>query len=247
MSEFIIYISKSSAGLTLLLFVYILLMRKESNFAIRRIYLLSIIVASPLFQLLPSVLPSPLLFVEQSIEVMPIDMVGKWVDIVATKESGVEFTTILFAIWATVASLLLIRLLYALGTIIDMRVKSTLHHSCLGDCLIHRGKGSPFTFFNWIFISECDIDNNDVLIHERAHKRGLHSLDMLLAEVMVVVMWFNPFVWILRREVRDNLEYIADRDVITSGVDKRLYQHELLRLHCQKEKNIVATYPKFNL
>jgi TonB family protein len=62
----------------------------------------------------------------------------------------------------------------------------------------------------------------------------LHSVDILLAELLCLFCWFNPFAWLLKREIRMNLEFLADRSVLASGCEAEHYQFHLLRLTYHK-------------
>jgi len=75
---------------------------------------------------------------------------------------------------------------------------------------------SPFSFGSWIFIHPEGMDEqtlHEVLIHEQAHVRGCHTLDIIFSQLFCILFWWNPAVWVLRREVRMNLEFIADKAV----------------------------------
>lgn len=75
---------------------------------------------------------------------------------------------------------------------------------------------SPFSFGPWIFIHPEGMDEQtlrEVLIHEQAHVRGWHTLDIIFSQVVCIIFWWNPAAWLMRREVRMNLEFIADKAV----------------------------------
>ncbi len=241
MEGFIIYIAKVSVGLALLTIIYLLLLREDRHFVARRIYLLLSMVVSLLFQLIPSPLPARI--VEISGYAAPLySMVEELPSEVVARNAVELIPTLLFVVWGAVAAVLFVRVIYALATIFAMRCRAIRRRDYGVDYLLTDNDISPFTLFGWIVLPRRDEANEEVLIHESAHCNGWHSFDMLFAELVVIVMWFNPFAWIARSEVRDNLEYIADRDVIDSGRDRRAYQHELLRLHCTTKEGIVATY-----
>lgn len=87
--------------------------------------------------------------------------------------------------------------------------------------------------FSWgrnIVISRKDIDENpDVLIHEKMHAGCLHSLDLTLFSFVIIIHWFNPLVWIARRELKMLHEYEADKLTIDSGIDVSQYQLLLVK------------------
>jgi hypothetical protein len=96
------------------------------------------------------------------------------------------------------------------------------------------GERGPCTFANSIFINPSLYDPEtfqQILVHEKVHVSGGHTLDILLAELAVVLQWFNPFVWLYRREVENNLEFLTDRSVLEHPHIERLaYQLSLLRV-----------------
>ncbi len=97
----------------------------------------------------------------------------------------------------------------------------------------------PCSFFNYIFINpeqyEFEI-YEQIIAHEKIHVKKRHSIDLLLSEIAVVVLWFNPFVWLFRKEVEKNLEYQTDHLIIdTKTTEKDHYQMNLLK---------IATYSK---
>jgi beta-lactamase regulating signal transducer with metallopeptidase domain len=69
-----------------------------------------------------------------------------------------------------------------------------------------------------------------ILLHEQTHARQWHSIDIILIETLCLFSWWNPFVWLMKREMAMNLEYLADNGVLREGVDSRKYQYHLLQL-----------------
>jgi len=95
------------------------------------------------------------------------------------------------------------------------------------------GNTAPFSFFKWIFINpelHKPQDLTEILAHEQTHVREWHSLDVLLSESASIAFWFNPFAWLTKIAVRQNLEFLADKKVIVLGHDSKNYQYHLLRL-----------------
>jgi hypothetical protein len=96
------------------------------------------------------------------------------------------------------------------------------------------GNRAPCSFGNTIFINPERYDwetYNQILIHEKIHVSGRHTLDILLAEIALVIQWFNPFAWLYRREVENNLEFLTDANVLLhQEVERSAYQLSLLRV-----------------
>jgi len=91
----------------------------------------------------------------------------------------------------------------------------------------------PFSFFKWIFMNPAAVKEDEIseiLTHEMAHVKQHHSVDVLLAEMVSICCWMNPFAWLLKREVRLNLEFLADRKVMEAGFATKSYQYHLLGL-----------------
>ena len=89
----------------------------------------------------------------------------------------------------------------------------------------------PFSWYRYIVMSEKDLAENGeaIVLHEKAHLRLRHSFDLLVTDLAGCLQWFNPAMWLLRRELRAIHEYEADEAVLDSGVDARQYQLLLIR------------------
>ena len=91
----------------------------------------------------------------------------------------------------------------------------------------------PFSFGNSIFINPDLHDQSalqDIILHEFVHIKQRHSFDIIFGELLCILNWFNPFAWLIRFSIRQNLEYIADRQVLENGVDRKEYQYLLLKV-----------------
>ncbi|GAB4030588.1 M56 family metallopeptidase [Spirosoma gilvum] len=92
---------------------------------------------------------------------------------------------------------------------------------------------SPFSFFNWVVLNPSQhsiIELDQILRHERVHVRERHSLDMIGAELVCIIFWFNPAAYLFRQLVHQTLEFSADRTVLAEGVDAKAYQYNLLKV-----------------
>ncbi len=89
---------------------------------------------------------------------------------------------------------------------------------------------SVFSFWNCIFLNYSTLGKKDspILVHERAHVDQRHTLDLLLIEVMIVLQWFNPFIYFFKRRLVETHEFLADRAVIEQGYSSIAYQKLLL-------------------
>lgn len=95
------------------------------------------------------------------------------------------------------------------------------------------GQIMPFSFGRSIYLNKnmhSDKELGEIIMHEYVHVKQLHSADILIAELFCVVNWFNPFAWFIRHSIRQNLEFIADDNVVRSGINKKDYQYHLLKV-----------------
>ncbi len=151
------------------------------------------------------------------------------------------------AYWGVVA-FLAIRFTIQLAGII--RLAYQCRKMQIGDANIHllpKADG-PFSFFRWIFVhpsSHTEEELNEILAHEQAHVRQWHSIDVVISELACIFCWFNPFAWLMKREIRTNLEYMADARVLENGYDSKTYQYHLLGLSHQKAAATI--YNNFNV
>jgi hypothetical protein len=91
----------------------------------------------------------------------------------------------------------------------------------------------PFSFGNAIFINchlHTETELQGIIRHEFVHVKQRHSIDVIWAELLCAVNWYNPFVWLLKKSIRQNLEFIADNKVLENGIDKKEYQYLLLKV-----------------
>lgn len=154
-------------------------------------------------------------------------------------------SNILLYIYVLGAGLFLLRILIQLVSLLVMGIKSEPGELHGVKVRLIPGDAGPFSFFGWIFISRKSLfgqELEDVLVHEQTHVRQYHSIDVLLTETANALLWVNPFSWLLKREVRENLEYLADRKVLESGIERKSYQYHLLGLSCRQDNALTNSF-----
>ena len=115
--------------------------------------------------------------------------------------------TVGFAYWGMVI-VLAIRFFIQLAGII--RLAFRCRKAKIGNTNVHllRQASGPFSFFHWIFIhptSHTEDELSEILTHEQTHANQWHSIDVLVSEIVCIFCWFNPFAWLMKREIRTNL------------------------------------------
>jgi len=250
MENLVFYSVKSSICLGLLYLVYHLFVRKETYFRIKRFILLGMIIISIV---LPSVkipsrhitpIASPLQQIENTI-------VSPGTQAVFAETSGTPvkpvpgFRTSPFIIVFLAGLLLqLMMLLVSFARIAWIVLKGRKVRAGNFRIIITGDKISPFSLGRFIIISEKDYrDNASVILHhEKMHLRQLHGIDLLIAQLLMVLTWYNPFSWLLVREMRMNHEFETDRFVIREGTDSREYQMLLLRSASVYNRFVLANH-----
>jgi hypothetical protein len=95
-----------------------------------------------------------------------------------------------------------------------------------------RGDISTFSFWNNIYLNPEQHEIEEIaaiLKHEQVHVKDFHTFDILLAELATVFYWFNPGAWLMRKAVKENLEFITDQKTLQTGIDRKAYQYSMLQ------------------
>ena len=244
-----IYLIKINVALMLLYGFYRLTVSRDTFFGLRRltlwlIYAVALMV--PAFNLEYWVRETP------TMASMANVYAGTFYPVAVMKAQapGLTWMDVLQGIyWAGVAVLSL-RMVWQLFSIIRLVVISRKQEVEGFTVHLLKGEGSPFSFFRWIFMYPSTQDGkqlHEVMVHECTHVSGLHSLDTLFSELFSIACWFNPFAWLMKQEVRMNLEYLADESVLSDGNARKSYQYHLLGLAYRQPKDSAQIANNFNL
>jgi len=106
---------------------------------------------------------------------------------------------------------------------------------------------SPFSFGKKIFIQPDALPGEEletIIRHEFIHVKQRHSFDIIYSEFLCIIAWYNPFAWLIRHAIRQNLEFIADNMILNNGTDKKAYQYLLLKVTGQAP---ISISNQFNL
>ena len=244
-----IYLIKINVALMLLYGFYRLTVSRDTFFGLRRltlwlIYAVALMV--PAFNLEYWVRETPTM---ASMANVYADTFYPVVVVKAQAPSITWMDMLLGIYWAGVA-ILSLRLVWQLFSIIRLAVISRKQE--MEGITVHllRGEGSPFSFFRWVFMYPSTLEDrqlHEVMVHECTHVSGLHSLDTLFSELFSIACWFNPFAWLMKQEVRMNLEYLADESVLSDGNARKSYQYHLLGLAYRQPKDSTKIANNFNL
>lgn len=234
----LIFAIKSALVLALFYWVFFALLSKETFHRLNRITLLSALALSVLMPLLPHTIELHVAEANKLIvEIDKAEMAG-----VAMADADTESALIVWlkgltwlealtlVYYAGVLIMLLFHLLQAISLVRYMRV-GLRHTDAYGNTVILKpGKTPSFSIFRYIImgIEDYEHDRDSILSHEQAHIQLGHTYDLLLLEAVKTIQWFNPFVWLLGRDLRSIHEYEADMSVLSQGIDATQYQRLLV-------------------
>ena len=235
MSAFFVYILQSAVCLAILFLFYSILLSRETFYRYNRVALLCLIPLSfvlplchlPLFTENESVAPVPVVildnlsafsYVTDDVEATAAPVPVALVAAIVLYWAGVVF----FVARYIVTIVHLLRLMSSGRRVTDDEGRQII--------VLPRSI-APFSWFGRIVLSEEDYaaHSREILLHESAHIRKRHSLDLLVADLCTWLQWFNPAAWLLKRELQTVHEYEADAEVIDQGIDARQYQLLLIK------------------
>jgi len=110
------------------------------------------------------------------------------------------------------------------------------------------GDTGPFSFWKSVYVNPARHEPADlkaILLHEQVHINEWHTLDILLAELSTIFYWFNPGVWLMKKAIRENIEFITDHKILKSGADSKQYQYSLVSVGFASTSNTIVNH--FNI
>ena len=246
-----IYLLKVNAGIALFYAFYKLFCQRDTFFHWRRIALLCFLGISfcyPLLNIQHWVKEQPAIYELANYYATIMVMDGITASSRTTTTGLPDLMTITQYLYFVGVAILALRFFIQLASIFRLR--------WMGKVTVLNGQRiislpcevNPFSFFGWIFIHLPLLDEesqDEILTHELTHAQQGHSVDVILTEIINIVCWFNPFMWLLKAEIRLNLEYLADNKVIENTNDRKQYQYHLLGLaHTKRQTGL---YNNFNV
>ncbi|BDX38512.1 hypothetical protein CYCD_18670 [Tenuifilaceae bacterium CYCD] len=236
MDNLILYLAKSSFGIALFYSTYWLFLRKNILFNVNRAFLI-IGLTLPLILSLTEIEYTVLVNPNETIKdvFQPFKPSFNTFDSVissqVSKHNTSNWKNIAIIIYLTGIAIFLLRLLWQTIELIYLINKNGIL-TLNGNRVVENNKyGLPFSFINIIFINpkfHNGTDLNSILTHEKVHIREKHWFDLLLVELITVFFWFNPFVWLFERSIKQNHEYLADQGVLAQGHSVGKYQTILI-------------------
>lgn len=229
MSELIIYLLKANIALTLFYLGYYFWLRDLTFYRLNRYYLLLALLFSATYPLinLRSLFNSGLDIPAEVMTSLPN------LNDLQFMQQGMEFSKMIeYLFWFSFAVVFL-NLLIKLRGVLRIHLNSMPAHWTIYSYRESYEDITPFSFWKSIYLNPDKHDKEEfdkILKHEYIHVRQLHSLDTLTAEIVFVFFWYNPICWLIRQAIHENLEFITDQKVLSTGIDKQNYQYSLLNI-----------------
>ena len=226
----LIYILKFSACLFIFMAFYKLFLERETMHQLKRFYLLFALVLSIGF---------PLITFTQFVEPVTITQNFTNAQQIVFEHEAIEQASL----WDYLPQLLwtvygIGVLIFSLKFVLNLNVIFKKIH-CNPKLKAHRyinvllnDEVTPHTFFNYIFLNKYKYESQqipqEVFIHEQTHAEQKHSLDILFIELLQILFWFNPLLYFIKRDIKLNHEFLADKAVLLNGIQPSQYQQLLL-------------------
>lgn len=227
--ELTLYSLKVGACLAVFYLFFKLLLSRETFHRFNRIVVLAAMVVSFL-------LPLCVITVERELPVEPAlaVMARTLPDVPAAAPAPEPFPwrMLVGGIFVAGVAVTCLRTFCSLGAVVRLICRGRRERQPDGVILVHADRDvAPFSWGRCIVMTDRDLAENGeaILTHERAHLQLHHSVDLLVTDLAGCLQWFNPAMWLLRRELRAIHEYEADEAVLRSGVDARSYQMLLIK------------------
>ncbi|WP_127024376.1 M56 family metallopeptidase [Flagellimonas beolgyonensis] len=239
MEPILAYLFKSALILGGFLAVYHLFLKRDTFFTENRLFLVAGLLLSLVFPLIKF---QNTIIVDQP---MVVATRGNTATTVVAVASPNLFTleNILITIYVLVTLFFLVRFILQLSALkrLERDAKTWKEHPYLH---VETAKRiAPFSFFNHIFYNPSLFNSKELgimLAHEKVHARQLHTLDIVLLELIRIVFWFNPILWFYKTAIKQNLEYLADRYAVEGMENIKSYQYLMLKQVVNKPEYAVT-------
>jgi len=229
MPALLIYLLKANIALTLFYLAYRFGLRRLTFYVLNRFFLLTGIVCSSVFPLIDV---NALLQRHQQIS----NVVAYVPDLDALQlQPANEFTVwhlLVYIFWVGVAAMA-IRFFMQLLSLWRLHRQSQAAVIQQLPVKALQQPVNPFSFFKNIYINpsqHAPMELDAILQHEQVHVKQWHTIDVMMAELNNIFYWFNPGAWLMRTAVRENLEFITDRRMLQQGIDRKIYQYNLIKV-----------------
>ena len=247
MEALLIYLLKSATLLTIFVALFVALMQQETYHKLNRFTLLAIIALSLALPFVNLGIETPFsrLFSEEPATTTSETGIGFVSTGILTPAqtapteptATIEWSSIAVAIYLIGVMVLLARLviMYTGLARIIKRGTPTPAEEYTSERIHLRVREEeeikPFSWFRYVVINRTDLreSGREIITHEAAHARSLHSMDIVVTDLLILLQWFNPMAWFTKYCIKNIHEYEADEAVINSGTNVERYQQMIIK------------------
>ncbi len=233
MENFLIYIAKSALAASAFYLLYLVLFQHQKQFVFNRIYLP---VSLALSFIIPLITFTSVRYIHLPTAPVETNSFAYLAEPTVTQPVApafeMEWFHYLMGIYALGILGFLCYLILGHFKAFSIIKKSRLQKLFNVNVNVTNKDVHPFSFFNRIVLSDRTLDNPNlgmIVLHEDIHVREKHTFDILFAEILFLLQWFNPFVWLLKDAIKNNLEYKTDHQVVKT-IDPQQYQLAMVGL-----------------
>ncbi len=233
MENFLIYIAKSALAASAFYLLYLVLFQHQKQFVFNRIYLP---VSLALSFIIPLITFTSIRYIHLPTAPVETNSFAYLAEPTVTQPVApafeMEWFHYLMGIYALGILGFLCYLILGHFKAFSIIKKSRLQKLFNINVNVTNKDVHPFSFFNKIVLSDRTLDNPNlgmIVMHEDIHVREKHTFDILFAEILFLLQWFNPFVWLLKDAIKNNLEYKTDHQVVKT-IDPQQYQLAMVGL-----------------
>ena len=232
MENFLLYFAKVNGLIIAFYLLYLVFLRKETFYVGNRWYLLTGLVTSIVL---------PLITFTKTVWVDP-EPISKYIEVVplvddttirTVSEAPMDWSLILSSAYAMVAILILLKVGIEIASFFNKIIKLNKQKDTNFTLIYSNSTENPFSFFKYIVINPTLFSKEEyehIITHERIHVKQFHSIDVLISKVFCALFWINPIIWLYRKVMLQNLEFIADNYSLEQIESKYEYQKTLLKV-----------------
>ncbi len=228
MTPLILYLVKVNGVLLLFAIAYYLVLRNLTFYKVNRFYLLCGLLFSSVY---PFIDLTAVLYSQKSIDTNWI----QYVPATSLQELATPGFVWQVLIWVFYAGMTVMSVRFLLQLLSLRKIHSrSVQSPDLGKKVrVLNEKIYPFTFWQTIYLNPAlheDADLKVIMEHEKVHVKQWHTLDILLSQLSGIFYWFNPGIWFMKIFIKENLEFLTDDAVIKKGIEKKVYQYNVLKV-----------------
>ncbi|RLD24927.1 MAG: M56 family peptidase, partial [Bacteroidetes bacterium] len=228
MEAVLIYLLKASGILAIFCLAYQLFLKKETFFAVNRHFLIFGILTAGLL---------PFVTIPNYIEITSISFenegTGSITSPITNASLQTDWAKILFVVYLIGLALLTAKFIIQLLALYKLMKSNKVDKQGKFYHVETNTNIAPFSFFNHIYYNPrlySESELSAIIKHEKAHSSQWHSIDVIVSHIITICTWMNPFSWLYQTNIKQNLEFLADKSAIKEIPSVKKYQYTLLKV-----------------